>query len=532
MDIMTKARSLRKGFGLLIVFGGLILLLGAGAQGVLVPENGGEARRADLIVIDTLKSFGDLERPPVPFMHDRHTRALEKLNQDCSTCHPSKDGRLSPKFGRLEDTGKKAVMDVYHQGCIECHKQTKVEKRASGPVTCGDCHKASIPLTSNRRPFGMDKSLHYRHSKSLDNQCEQCHHEYNEKEKKLVYVKGTEGTCRYCHQDVTRENRISMKLASHRQCIDCHRDRVEKNLTAGPVQCGGCHSPQAQDAIEVVRDVPRMERGQPDVVFVKQVAGNRVESPDRPPLMDRVPFDHKKHEAANDSCRVCHHADLKTCAGCHTVTGSEKGQHVKLARAMHQQDAGQSCIGCHAEKQKQPQCAGCHASIERPQQNNTGACKTCHMQPGDAVADESPESGLNLQAAMLLQSERRENIHSLPDADIPETVRIDSLSDQYQGAEMPHRKIVRALEAKIGDSKLADYFHTEATTLCQGCHHQSPPATKPPKCGSCHGQPFNNEKLMQPGLVAAYHQQCMSCHEQMQMTHPAATDCTACHQKK
>lgn len=532
MDIMTTGRSLRKTVGLLIALAGLMLLLGAGAHGVLSPNDGGDNRRADLIVIDTLKTFGDLERPPVSFMHDRHTRALEKLNQDCSTCHPSKDERLSPKFGRLEDTTKNAVMDVYHNGCIDCHKQTKAEKRASGPVTCGGCHKASIPVVSNRQPSGMDKSLHYRHSRALDNQCEQCHHEYNEKEKKLVYVKGTEGTCRYCHEEVTRENRISLKQASHLQCIDCHRERVEKDRTAGPVQCSGCHAPPEQAAIEVVKELPRMQRGQPDVIYVKQTAGESVRTPGQLPLMDRVPFDHKKHEAVNDNCRVCHHAELNSCAECHTVAGSEKGGHVKLARAMHQTNAKQSCIGCHAQAQQQPQCFGCHASIERPSGNHTDSCAACHLQPDETVVEQSPESGLNLQAAMLLQSRRREDLRSLPDADIPETVRIQALSDQYLGAELPHRKIVRTLEAKIRDSKLADSFHPEATTLCQGCHHRSPPATKPPKCASCHGKPFDNDKPMQPGLMAAYHQQCMSCHERMQMKYPAATDCTACHKKK
>jgi len=484
-------RSLRKAIGLLIVLAGLTILLGAGAYGIPEPQNRTDNQRADLIVIDTLKTFGDLERPPVPFMHDRHTRALEKRNQDCSACHPSQDEWLVPLFKRSENTTKNAVMDSYHDGCIDCHKQTKAEKRPSGPVTCGACHRESLAVTSNRQPFGMDKSLHYRHSKTLNKKCGQCHHRYDEKEKKLVYVEGTEETCRYCHQEVTRDNRISMKLASHQQCIDCHQERVAKNRSAGPVQCGGCHDPKEQAAIEVVQDVPRMKRGQPDVIFVQQEVDSGSRPADQPPLMDRVPFDHKKHEAVNDTCRVCHHADLNTCAGCHTVAGSEKGDYVKLSQAMHRADADQSCIGCHAEKQKQPQCAGCHASIERPAENNTDACKTCHMQPGETAVDQTPEEGLNLQAAMLLQSQSRDN-RSFADAEIPETVRIEALSSEYQGAQLPHRKIVRTLEAKIADSKLAGYFHTEAATLCQGCHHQSPPAAKPPKCASCHGKPFDN----------------------------------------
>ncbi|MBW1763603.1 MAG: class III cytochrome c, partial [Deltaproteobacteria bacterium] len=33
-------------------------------------------KRADLITIDVLESFGALERPDVPFFHDLHTDAL------------------------------------------------------------------------------------------------------------------------------------------------------------------------------------------------------------------------------------------------------------------------------------------------------------------------------------------------------------------------------------------------------------------------------------------------------------------------
>jgi hypothetical protein len=72
-------------------------------------------RRSDIITIDTLESFGSLERPKVVFLHDLHTEVLEKNNKDCKTCHLSEKSskyRLSPKFKRFKDTGKQEVMDI------------------------------------------------------------------------------------------------------------------------------------------------------------------------------------------------------------------------------------------------------------------------------------------------------------------------------------------------------------------------------------------------------------------------------------
>ncbi|MDL2272490.1 cytochrome c family protein, partial [Desulfovibrio sp. OttesenSCG-928-I05] len=37
---------------------------------------------------------------------------------------------------------------------------------------------------------------------------------------------------------------------------------------------------------------------------------------------------------------------------------------------------------------------------------------------------------------------------------------------------------------------------------------------------------------IRPSLKVAYHQQCMSCHQRMDITYPADTDCTACHSKR
>ncbi len=88
--------------------------------------------------------------------------------------------------------------------------------------------------------MGFDKSLHYRHIEAQKDKCERCHHEYDPQSQELVYAKDKEGTCRYCHKQKTEvlesETRISMRLASHVACIDCHRKTLEKDMTAGPVR--------------------------------------------------------------------------------------------------------------------------------------------------------------------------------------------------------------------------------------------------------------------------------------------------------
>ena len=51
--------------------------------------------------------------------------------------------------------------------------------------------------------------------------------------------------------------------------------------------------------------------------------------------MNAVPFKHAVHEAANETCRSCHHETLKKCGDCHTETGLPDGGKVQLAQAMH-----------------------------------------------------------------------------------------------------------------------------------------------------------------------------------------------------
>jgi hypothetical protein len=490
--------------------------------------------RADVVIIAGLKSFGPLERSPVLFLHDKHTEALDKKGRDCSACHKREKDRLVARYMRTEDVGRQEVMRVYHDNCIACHTDMLAKAEKSGPVTCGGCHRGETGVISVRQPMGLDKSLHFRHSKAQENKCERCHHEYNAQEKKLFYAKGQESTCRYCHGAQSVENRSSMRLASHAACIECHGRQIAQKLPSGPIRCAGCHDAKAQAAIEKVASVPRLERGQPDALFVSTAAPGKPAAPPpgeaAPKRMLQVPFDHKAHEVASQNCRVCHHAAMAACSSCHTLEGdAQKGKGITLAGAMHRTGSDTGCVGCHNNTQLEPRCAGCHAAIPQRSAMDESGCRSCHQAP---AVDGAPAPEAERARAAALLAARTPMRTTYAEADIPEKVIIKSLAQKYQPAEMPHRKIVAALVKASAESKLAGFFHQDPGTLCQGCHHHSPPSKQPPHCSNCHGKSFDSSKPLAPGLMGAYHQQCIGCHDEMKLAKPVATDCTACHKEK
>jgi hypothetical protein len=273
-----------------------------------------------------------------------------------------------------------------------------------------------------------------------------------------------------------------------------------------------------------------MKMNQPDMVFVK-TSRKEAQAPNPSKRMNPVPFNHRAHEQYNDTCRVCHHADLDACAQCHTIAGSKQGNFVKLEQAMHMLTTDTSCTGCHQAKQRDSSCAGCHSGIALSSAQDLSNCLNCHTDPPAAVSAGSTQADETHLAARMLAS-RRVTTEVYSDEEIPEVVSIKFLSDKYEAVKLPHRKIVNKLVDNIKDNKLAGYFHGQKGTICQGCHHNSPVSPKPPECASCHGQPFNEKDPFKPGLMAAYHTQCMDCHKRMGIAEPVATHCTACHREK
>jgi hypothetical protein len=125
-------------------------------------------------------------------------------------------------------------------------------------------------------------------------------------------------------------------------------------------------------------------------------------------------------------------------------------------------------------------------------------------------------------------------LSSLTEDKVPDKVTIRILEKQYKPSKFPHRKIVRKLIGISNDSRMATRFHKNINSICQGCHHQSLPEAeaqkrKPPYCRNCHPLTFDVQNMNRPRLLAAYHRQCLGCHERMQLKQ---TGCKDCHEEK
>jgi hypothetical protein len=587
-------RKVLVGFtGFLVV---LVAVLGLGMDVMSMSNASADDDKArpDLILIDVIAEQQALEMPAALFLHDKHTEALSKRGKDCTACHKTKqsaDGSevLSFAFMRTEDLDPAALKELYHNGCIGCHAEDVAAKAESaGPEAgeCRTCHVAAPEYADARQPVNLNNALHFRHwgskiipsDKDQETNCGSCHHEFDKTAQKLVYVKYEEESCGYCHTDTPEGDVKHDRVAAyHAQCVNCHNSLEKaKAEKYGPTQCAGCHGAEKQAATqenlsEMIEkldgELPRLPRKQPDAALLTPPLPPQDEpqpTPEQLAGLMPVAFNHIDHERNTESCSDCHHKSVKACLECHTVTGAEEGNFISLEQAMHQTNSTKSCVGCHAEKQSDPTCAGCHAAIPTAAVPAEKTCATCHLtvaptrepQSGPVtLSDESEESTDAVQpiqaaprplltlplpedkevrqalAKELVAARSTEQLLLKVD-DIPEKVVIGVLADEYKPSEMPHRKIVLTMLENMKEDTLASVFHATETTVCQGCHHNSPASRNPPSCKSCHGEPFNEGRPGRPGLKAAYHAQCMDCHKQMQLEKPLATDCVACHAKK
>jgi len=491
--------------------------------------------RADLIFIDTLSAHGKLERPEVIFPHDLHTERMKKVEKDCSACHKTQEDKLVPKFMRVEDPGKEALAEMYHNGCISCHEEMNIQaemitgsdgkkkKEYAAPVECAGCHVKNPSVASSRVLMEFDRSIHARHEMAFEGKCDACHHNYDEKLEKTVYVKGEESSCRYCHKenkaDLKAPVKADLQEASHASCIGCHTERIKAEKTAGPVTCYGCHDSTKIQSITKLDPIPRMKRNQPDVALI------RTDKKELKNKMGYVPFDHLAHENYNQTCRACHHESLKKCSDCHTLNGKTEGQGITLTNAMHDAKNESSCIGCHNSYKRDKNCAGCHSLMGSEKAQNNQNCVSCHMDSNNMEMEDA-------ELAKDLISKRNNSLLIYSEEQIPETVVIDRLAAEYQKVEFPHRKVVNGIVSRIKDNKIAGTFHMDKGTLCQGCHHNAPVTDKPAGCANCH-EVKKTASLDRPSLVGAYHGQCMGCHEDMQIKlEEISGNCTECHEKR
>jgi hypothetical protein len=511
-----------------------------------------------------------LERAPVAFDHDRHTTALKQVKiEDCALCHKVKDTdpRLAnpevkvfqfPK-GSFDETDKTAIMYAYHNECVSCHRKMAGEGKKTGPDIglCGKCHvrKPEVKPVA----WAWSPIFNYlRHSKHLQaaekfdpaeklkvadkmevlgevtgKKCEVCHHTYDEVQKKLIYKKDSENSCRACHKAQDEKNARSMKKVAHSACVGCHMklaEKVKKEATAqgraelteqekksfGPFECKGCHGEHKILKPDEIKEIPRLVRGQKDIIDI-----SLFQDPNKDAKLVRmklVPFNHKTHESTGQFCSSCHHHSLEKCSNCHTRTGDpKKGGGISFERAFHEVAAGQSCLGCHNVAKEDNKCAGCHQQRAVSLVSSQSSCTVCHR---------GPSEGKLLEVAPLPLEFDKEKV--------PEKALIKVLEKEFKPADMPHQKIIKKLTVISNESSLARVFHAaKDQALCYGCHHNSQVSAtnKFPDCGACHTRPFEPRDPGKPGMMAAYHQQCMGCHKVMDQK-PKALECDKCHPAK
>jgi len=527
---MEKGRRLLFWAGILFVFAATSIVF-LEARGLDAQANAGAAVRVDGVYIDTLASYGKLELPVVTFYHDQHTDALAKQGKDCASCHKKDaDGKLSTKFMRLEDGDAAELKLIYHNQCIGCHQEMSRAGQKTGPLDgqCRSCHVDRSAETA-WQPVAMDLSLHARHVTATggDEKCGTCHHRYDEAQKKTVEVKGKEESCRNCHLEAPLRDETGLLVSSYAQsahsaCVSCHQDIAAQKKDSGPISCAGCHSAEAQAKYKVLSDIPRLKRGQPDAALLVTMDGEKPKV-----SMGPVAFNHEKHETAVGDCRSCHVGE-----------GTMDGKFFELAGDMHLRSNMQGCIGCHdAKQQEKPVCAGCHDLMPANKAPSQTSCVKCHDDSlKDLYADGAiPAKETAAARAAEAIAARDLTVATIADEEIPEIVIIGSLSDTYEPSKLPHRKIVKRLIKDMQGDTMAGHFHGQDVLMCQGCHHNSPASKTPPKCASCHAAPFDPATPGRPGLMAAYHGQCMGCHTSMQLEKPSNTGCgdaDGCHKVK
>lgn len=122
--------------------------------------------------------------------------------------------------------------------------------------------------------------------------------------------------------------------------------------------------------------------------------------------------------------------------------------------------------------------------------------------------------------------------------DMPDQVTIDSMTNLFDGVEFDHN-----MHTELGEDCSACHHHTTGSGTtdeqCVRCHADSA-AVAAVGCRDCHViDPFSAEHLHKkaldryqfhidtPGLKAAYHWNCVGCHEQM----GGPIDCQDCHSR-
>lgn len=106
-----------------------------------------------------------------------------------------------------------------------------------------------------------------------------------------------------------------------------------------------------------------------------------------------------------------------------------------------------------------------------------------------------------------------------------------SVKDQTESYYLLDSPIIKKTEDHYGPVRFMHAKHAGVIKDCALCHHYRPAdekAMETARCSACHQEPFQKDHFERLGLKAAYHQQCMGCHKEMDK---GPIDCGGCHRK-
>ena len=98
----------------------VVLIYTSVAREVKKPSSDPSTMRADVIAIDALTAFGDLERPEVVFLHDLHTDALEKKGLVKRVSNPEDRRSILVKLttsGKQQKNTSPTIDDIFETCC-------------------------------------------------------------------------------------------------------------------------------------------------------------------------------------------------------------------------------------------------------------------------------------------------------------------------------------------------------------------------------------------------------------------------------
>lgn len=136
-------------------------------------------------------------------------------------------------------------------------------------------------------------------------------------------------------------------------------------------------------------------------------------------------------------------------------------------------------------------------------------------------SERSPSSGLNCKSCHSCE------YPTVTNPCLVDCPREDLITIRHGVSSGPNMIVIDRFRERYGPVVFSHRLHAEMADMgggCESCHHYN--TTGPVlACGSCHEPGSGSMELGMPGLVAAYHRQCMSCHREWQHT----VECRSCH---